>query len=619
MQIQTTKSNGLAAWDQAWRELYAIKRTHHVFLLHGNTGDYVTGTTDLRTHLAASLAKKAVVLVYNRAEGIRFLAPTPEGEAAMKRAFLELLGMAATVDEDDAAAYAEMGGPATDEELPRDPDKALPLIDRVLRMPVMASEVNGQKVLTPSIAVILDYVGSIVPNGQAGELSPEDRTTLILLQRWAQDPGIIKNGHPIFLVTSVLGDVNSQLYAASSRIACIELPMPNHHERLAFIEGLMAANAERCAFDVTAGEFARLTAGLGRVHVTEIVKSGIGAGVPVTAELIRERKRRIISDEFGGVIELMDNPVSFADVGGLEAIKEFARWAVIEPMTTGENLGLVPMGVLFAGPAGTGKTLLAQAIANESGLNAIQLRMSKIMAGIVGESERNLERVITCCQAMAPVLVFADELDQTVQRSNASLDSGVNMRLFQRLLEWLGDGTHRGEILFIGASNRPKAIDPALKRPGRIDNILVFPAPEQDDREAIARVMIRKYLSPYGGDEPFFAIGESNRAARVVAEATDGWTGAEIEKLARKANELLLRKRAAGMEEAFRQALDRVLPRTAAILEMTYEALGEIDDVDLVPAKYHAYVRDRKALKAAVKEVREEMGATESEEGARGL
>lgn len=628
MQISTTtKKNGLAAWDQAWRDLYATKRTHHCFLLHGNTGDYVHSTSDLRTHLAATLARKKIVVNYNRGEGFTFLGASDEASEAMKLEFMTLLGLAEAISDDDRSAFAEaMGGQGpAGVELPRDPMDALPLIDRVLRLPVVERVENGEKVLAPSIAVILDFVEKVAPAGSAGELSPEDRTALIILQRWAQDPRVIKNGHPIFFVTSVLSDVNSQLYAASSRIACVEIPMPSTEERRAFIDGAAAANAEKPAAqrweqEVTTEEFARLTAGLGRVHIGEIIKSAFGQGVPVTGELIRERKRRIIRDEYGGIIEELNTDVTFEDIGGLEHVKEWMDWAIVQPMTTGENLSLVPMGVLLAGPAGVGKTVMAQALANACRFSALQMRVGQLMGGIVGQSERNLERVITCCEAMAPMLLFVDELDQQVQRSSTNLDSGVQMRIFQRLLEWMADGTHRGQIIVVAASNRPKSIDPALKRPGRIDNILVFPAPEDVDREAIVNVMTRKYV--FGAFDLVTPElrEEAVRAGEDVAEATEGWTGAELEKLARKAKELILRGRAEGIRDAYQQALGKILPRTAAIWEMTLEALSEIDDTDLLPERYHKYVRDRKQLKAAQKEVREELGvAVEPEEGARGL
>jgi hypothetical protein len=128
----------------------------------------------------------------------------------------------------------------------------------------------------------------------------------------------------------------------------------------------------------------------------------------------------------------------------------------------------------MTGPAGTGKTAMAEAVAKEAGINCVILNPARIFGKYVGDTERNLDRALYAILAMAPVLVFIDEIDQSVSRG-ASGDSGVSNRFFKRLMEFMSDTSHRGKVVFLAASNRPDLMDPALRRPGRFDK-LVFTA-----------------------------------------------------------------------------------------------------------------------------------------------
>jgi len=413
--------------------------------------------------------------------------------------------------------------------------------------------------------------------------------------RWARDREISDLGSPVFLVAENLSDIHPALRAASSRIEAVQVTLPDLDERQRFIEGL----AEKYALeggianlqDITVPQMARLTAGLRKLHLEDIFMRADTDGVPVTPELVKERKNDIISSEYGDVLQIIDPDVDFNDIGGMEHIKEFFRKNVINPLRDG-NLRRCPMGILLPGPAGTGKTVLAEAVAKESGINCCSLNLAKIMDRWVGASEGNLEKALQCIEALSPAIVVVDEIDQSGLSRDNSGDSGVSNRLFKRLLEFMSDTRHRGKVVFVGLTNRPDKMDAALKRPGRFDKKVPILPPDTNERADIYRVMCRKYG---------LACALSEEEMQEVAEATDGYTGAEIEALVLKAAEVA---EDSGSEEIsaenVRYALEVYRPTTQSIEEMTRLALEECNDLELLPPAYRQKVAERRARKLHV-------------------
>ncbi len=579
------------AWEAQLRREFLTARTKHMFLLHGNVADYVEGERDLRTHLRIAFSAYPVVIVYNRAEGLIFSdeigkeksAPEEGAPPSMRQQFAELCGLAQLAGS-DAQALAELGGGGGNGEVEfsRDPIAALPYVDQALRQRAV------------KVAVIMDYAESLVPAGNVAHMNADDRTLLILLQRWAIDPQIAANGHPVILIAANLADLHPDLKAPSSRLSVIEVPIPNFEDRLAYVQALAAANErrpeeKRWALEIDPAEFARLTAGLGRVHLGEIILHALGSGDPVNQKLVLGLKAQFVAAQFSAALEIREPTVSYDDFGGLEHIKEWHRWAVIEPMRDGRYED-APMGVLYTGPAGTGKSRFAEATAKEAGLQFCSFSPSKVYGGIVGETEKNTDRIFRLCVAMAPTLLFIDEIEDQVTEGGTG-DSGVSQRVFGALKEFMADQTHRGKVIVIAASNRPSRIAPALKRPGRMDAKIPFLSPEKDERVKIVAVHMRQLFGKAAPD-----------VAMDVAARTEGYTGAELFRLTQKAAELLKRKRTAGIGEAYSLALETLLPSTNAIHEMTLEALAEMDDLDLIPERLRGLAKKLRAQKPAAAE-----------------
>uniref|UniRef100_A0AAQ5X4Y4 Nuclear VCP like n=1 Tax=Amphiprion ocellaris TaxID=80972 RepID=A0AAQ5X4Y4_AMPOC len=188
--------------------------------------------------------------------------------------------------------------------------------------------------------------------------------------------------------------------------------------------------------------------------------------------------------------------VTWEDVGALQDIREELTMAILAPVRCPEQfraLGLsAPSGVLLAGPPGCGKTLLAKAVANESGLNFISVKGPELLNMYVGESERAVRQVFQRGGNSAPCVIFFDEIDALCPRRSGH-ESGATVRVVNQLLTEMDGLETRRQVFIMAATNRPDIIDPALLRPGRLDKTLYVGLPPPADRHAILLTITQVY------------------------------------------------------------------------------------------------------------------------------
>jgi transitional endoplasmic reticulum ATPase len=225
--------------------------------------------------------------------------------------------------------------------------------------------------------------------------------------------------NPLILVVKNLAELNAGLRAATSGYRAIELPIPTAEQRLNFVEWFCAAQPVNFE-GLTAQDLANQTAGLTLVHVENILLEADQDG-RLTAEASRRMKDDMIRSEYAGLVEIMEPTYGFDAIGGMERIKAWAKTEIIDPVRQSRTADC-PKGVILVGPPGTGKTFFVRGLAREIGFNAVSISMDKILGGIVGESEKRMARVLGLVKALAPVLVFMDEIDQSdvAQRGNGS-------------------------------------------------------------------------------------------------------------------------------------------------------------------------------------------------------
>lgn len=548
-QTNTNTTHSQPAWAGELGQKY-LDGISHSFILHFGTADYAVPGVRVKSYLARMFAARDVIVYYNRAEGFSF--PTP----SMREAFLNAVDL--TGNDARTAQELQLAGLAGDQGPNRnDPRTCLTLITRLLR---------GQK--DGGAIAVIDYAETIVPEN-AG--TPDDRTILTMVMDWGNDPAIIQSGNIAILLTRDLEDINSALRAASARFEAIEVPLPGYDERLGFINWFLNDSPVALADGLTVERVASLTSALSLMAIEDILLRAQREGV-LTVENIKSRKKEIITSEYTDVLEVLDPERSFADIGDLDHIKAFMRRSVIDPVLAG-NYARVPMGVLFTGPAGTGKSIMAEAVARESGLNCCVLNPAKLFDKYVGGTEQRVHRVFRAITSLAPAIVFVDEIDQSISRGETG-DSGVSNRFFKSMLEFMSDTSHRGKVVFLAATNRPDMLDAALRRPGRFDKKIPFLVPDRDGRASILQVMMRRYMGVQEADIP-----------AAVLDDTDNWTGAELEAATVKAVELMQDE---GLDpvQAITEATRRMIPSTADIEYMTQIAIRECNDLDLLPPAY---------------------------------
>jgi len=257
--------------------------------------------------------------------------------------------------------------------------------------------------------------------------------------------------------------------------------------------------------------------------------------------------------------------VSWTDVGGLENVKRELQELVQYPVEYPDKFlkfGMQPSkGVLFYGPPGCGKTLLAKAIANECQANFISVKGPELLTMWFGESEANVRDVFDKARAAAPCVLFFDELDSIAKARGGNVGDagGAADRVINQILTEMDGMGAKKNVFIIGATNRPDIIDPAILRPGRLDQLIYIPLPDEKSREAIFRANLRK--SPLAKDVDL----------TYLAKVTHGFSGADLTEICQRACKLAIRQ---SIDAEIRREKERALNPDAAM---------DTDEEDPVP------------------------------------
>ncbi len=444
----------------------------------------------------------------------------------------------------------------------------------------------------PSI-IFIDEIDAIAPKREevVGEVEKRVVAQLLTLM-----DGLKERGKIIVIgATNRVDAVDPALRRPGRFDREIEIPPPDKRARKAILE--VHTRNVPLDKDVNLEELAELTHGFTGADLAALVKEAAISALrrfmkvekleldkPIPPEKLK--KLKVTKADFMEALKLVHPTlmrevlvevpeVKWEDIGGLEDVKQQLREAVEWPLKAPEvfeKMGIrPPRGILLYGPPGCGKTLLAKAVATESGANFIAVKGPEILSKWVGESEKAIREIFRRARQVAPTVVFFDEIDSIAPARGVRHDSGVTDRIVNQLLAELDGIQTLKNVVVIGATNRADIIDPALLRPGRFDRIIYVPPPDRRSRLEILKVHTRNV--------PL----DKNVDLERIADLTEGYSGADLEALVREAVILALREkfepRPVSMKY-FLKALQIVKPSlTKDVMERyqkTYETLKKM-------------------------------------------
>jgi AAA+ superfamily predicted ATPase len=459
--MEEKKEFRLPDWYPAWaRELGRVyyAGTTSMFLLHGNVDDLIRveerDGVDYRV-LPEFLASQIfgtwdVVLYYDLTRPPRALAG--RSKERLQRINAQIERYIGKLD-----------------ELPQDPPRVIALLNRYLELMLVGKGDSDR----PSIALVIDYAQLVVPGTEVSHTTRELATNLATLLNWARNPYIKRVNFAFCLISEKLSDLNQAL-SASAHTHRLELTFPDRQQRLSFIEWVRAGRAWERICEVAPETLAELTAGLTLVNLQNLLQGALRHGQPITMNELKRYKKEMIEGACQGLVEFLEPKHTLDMVVGHEEAKKRLRddAALIQR----NHLDAVPMGYLFSGPVGTGKSFLAECYAGTVGIPC--LKLLNFRSKYVGETEGNLEKILKVLRVMGPVAVIIDEADAALGDRDQGGDSGTSSRVFAQIASQMGNTAYRGRIIWFLMTCRPDLLPIDLKRQGRAEVHIALFYPE---------------------------------------------------------------------------------------------------------------------------------------------
>jgi SpoVK/Ycf46/Vps4 family AAA+-type ATPase len=568
----------LPSWAGDLVRAVQAKRAN-TFLIHGVPADLVPvrGPSGLRfLSLEPFLVQELFagwpsVVTYNRAEGLGFATPEARGH------FQEKL-----------KTYDSVHGTTLAQGLPRDPSNAFALLDSYFKTCTALQPARPVVVLVP-------FAETVVPAGDASYRTPEDRTVLVYLRKWSQDPALLAKNVVVVLVTESLTELDPKLQCSNAARA-IEIVRPDRQERLEYLEALRDADWYARMSELIPARLAELTAGMTRVQLGQILDGADSAAEKITRDLVRRTKKEVIEAEGLGLLEYVEPKYDLSMVAGMPAVKERLQRAA-RAIARG-NPAAVPMGYLVCGPVGSAKSFLVECFTTEIGFPCVKLKNFRSMW--VGSTEANLERILKILASLTPVGVIIDEADAALGNRDVGGDSGTQNRVFAQIAAFMGDTRNRGRILWFLITCRPDLLPIDLKRQGRAEEHVPLFYPETAaEYDEIYRVMLKK-------------LGIKTTVGSVSSVTTEeallGLSGSDLEAVLVRAT---LEAEAAGsdtvtLEHLKKAFADFVPPSNSREREMQILcAVLESTSRELLPVRYRDM--DRGEIQARISVIKTEL------------
>jgi len=422
---------------------------------------------------------------------------------------------------------------------------------------------------SPSI-LFIDQVDSLAPRGENGG-SDQERRVIASLVTLLDSLNATKAKVVVVAATSRLDGVDTSLRRPGRLDMEVEVGVPNVMQRREILSGMLEEQTD--SHKLGQEDMDRIA---GDTH--GFVGADIQALVSLATMVAREAKEELSMKHMltvrpkvkpSAMREVMvEIPnVSWSDIGGLDDLKLKLRQAVEWPIKHPEiftRMGIsAPRGLLMYGPPGCSKTMIAKALANQSGLNFLSIKGPELFSKWVGESERAVREVFRKARQVQPSIVFFDEIDAIGGARGGSGGGGkVGDRVLAQLLTEMDGVEGLQGVTVVAATNRPDMMDQALLRPGRLDRVVYVPLPDMDTRRKVLEVHTR--LIPLS----------TSVNLDMVAARTEGYSGAEVAAICNEAALAALEESVTAIEVSdthFETALAACKPRISAELFTVYD------------------------------------------------
>ncbi|MEX2157122.1 MAG: AAA family ATPase [Gemmatimonadales bacterium] len=493
---------------------------------HGTIGEFLS---------EVMFADRVVIIRYDRGAGIRFTDPQAEQD------FRTVL-----------KAYDKVGGTNLAQTQPRDPDRALQLLETYLLYQLRDNP-------RFSAALIIDYAETVAPAGDPGQLPVEDRNSIVTLRRWAADPLFLQRNVTFCLVSESTAALNEAL-VADARTFELNVPVPDERERHSYLTG--RGSTPQTFSRIDARKVAVLTAGLTRLHLESLLAEADAGGAALDPDALTREKKRLIEEASGGLLSFLTSTIGLDAVAGHEGAKKLLR-ETAAALRQG-RLDVVPMGFLVCGPVGTGKSFIVRCFAAEIGIPVVELLNFRSMWQ--GQTESNLERILGLLDALGPVAVVVDEADAALgNRERGGGDSGVSERVFGALAAFMGDTRRRGKVIWFLMTSRPDLVPVDLKRQGRAEeHIALFPPATAAERAQVFESLRSRLQIP---------LEQGVQAATLFNEVPHPMSPADIEAvLVRASRRMAIEKQPALSAALLRELIGDFQP-PAYPVEIEYQRL----------------------------------------------
>lgn len=370
--------------------------------------------------------------------------------------------------------------------MPKDPRAAVEGITQYLRYVANLYKLTQKRL---QVAVFVRSANLVVP-GVRGSVAHDLAALALYMRDWASEQLLADHPLATFLITENLSDLHP-LIVNNPRASRIEVPLPRTQELKAALTAVQPTYGKALAgftqgLDLPAAQLTGATLSA----VEGMLKTKQHKSLAITPDDLAALKRELVEKDTQGLIDFIQPDRSLDDLHGQEAIK---NWLLQDIKLWQQNdLGAMPMGYLFCGPVGTGKTFMVECLAGSAGVPVVKLK--NFRDKWVGSTEGNLETIFRLLHALGRCYVFIDEADQALGRRTAeSGDSGVGGRVYSMMAEEMSNTRNRGKIVWVLASSRPDLIEVDLKRPGRVDvKVPLFPTATPEQGFALMRALLKK-------------------------------------------------------------------------------------------------------------------------------